>query len=160
MHILHAKAYASFECARQCTTPTLYWAQVIGHNGWLRLIAPTAVANDTRITKVGGVLRKYRIDELPQLLNVLKGEMSLVGPRPERPEFVGELGVKIPYYDKRHQVKPGVTGWAQINYPYGASDEDARQKLQYDLYYAKNNSLFMDILVIIRTVETILYDGQ
>ena len=122
--------------------------------------AQWAEKNDTRITKVGGVLRKYRIDELPQLLNVLKGEMSLVGPRPERPEFVDKLGAKIPYYDKRHQVKPGVTGWAQINYPYGASDEDARQKLQYDLYYAKNNSLFMDLLVIIRTVETILYDGQ
>ncbi|MBV1914978.1 MAG: TIGR03013 family PEP-CTERM/XrtA system glycosyltransferase [Pseudomonadales bacterium] len=122
--------------------------------------AQWAEKNDTRITKVGGVLRKYRIDELPQLLNVLNGEMSLVGPRPERPEFVGELNIKIPYYDKRHQVKPGVTGWAQINYPYGASDEDARQKLQYDLYYAKNNSLFMDLLVIIRTVETVLYDGQ
>ena len=122
--------------------------------------AQWAEKNDVRITKVGAVLRKYRIDELPQLLNVLKGEMSLVGPRPERPEFVDKLSEKIPYYDKRHQVKPGVTGWAQINYPYGASDEDARQKLQYDLYYAKNNSLFMDLLVIIQTVETVLYDGQ
>ena len=122
--------------------------------------AQWAEKNDARITKVGAVLRKYRIDELPQLLNVLKGEMSLVGPRPERPEFVDKLSEKIPYYNKRHQVKPGVTGWAQINYPYGASDEDARQKLQYDLYYAKNNSLFMDLLVIIRTVETVLYDGQ
>jgi len=122
--------------------------------------AQWAQVNDARITKVGGFLRKYRIDELPQLLNVLKGEMSLVGPRPERPEFVNEFNLKIPYYDKRHQVKPGVTGWAQINYPYGACDEDARQKLQYDLYYAKNHSLFMDLLVIVQTVETVLYDGQ
>ena len=122
--------------------------------------AQWAEKNDTRITKVGAVLRKYRIDELPQLLNVLLGEMSLVGPRPERPEFVDALNLKIDYYDKRHQVKPGVTGWAQINYPYGASDEDSRQKLQYDLYYAKNNSLFMDLLVIVQTVETVLYDGQ
>ena len=122
--------------------------------------AQWAEKNDARITKVGAVLRKYRIDELPQLLNVLNGDMSLVGPRPERPEFVDDLNVKINYYDKRHQVKPGVTGWAQINYPYGASDEDSRQKLQYDLYYAKNHSLFMDLLIIIRTVETVLYDGQ
>jgi exopolysaccharide biosynthesis polyprenyl glycosylphosphotransferase len=119
--------------------------------------AQFAQKNDSRITRVGAVIRKYRIDELPQIFNVLKGEMSFVGPRPERPEFVSQFGEEIPHYHSRHRVKPGVTGWAQINYPYGDSAEDARQKLQYDLYYVKNNSLMLDLLVLIRTCETVLF---
>lgn len=119
--------------------------------------AQFAQKNDSRITRVGAVIRKYRIDELPQIFNVLKGEMSFVGPRPERPEFVSQFGDEIPHYHSRHRVKPGVTGWAQINYPYGDSVEDARQKLQYDLYYVKNNSLVLDLLVLIRTCETVLF---
>lgn len=119
--------------------------------------AQFAQKNDSRITRVGAVIRKYRIDELPQIFNVLKGEMSFVGPRPERPEFVQQFGEEIPHYHSRHRVKPGVTGWAQINYPYGDSAEDARQKLQYDLYYVKNHSLVLDSLVLIRTIETILF---
>ncbi|HMU89457.1 MAG TPA: TIGR03013 family PEP-CTERM/XrtA system glycosyltransferase [Pseudomonadales bacterium] len=119
--------------------------------------AQFAQKNDSRITRVGAVIRKYRIDELPQIFNVLKGEMSFVGPRPERPEFVSQFGEEIPHYHSRHRVKPGVTGWAQINYPYGDSAEDARQKLQYDLYYVKNNSLMLDFLILIRTCETVLF---
>jgi len=118
-----------------------------------------AASRDPRVTRVGAVLRKLRIDELPQLINVLKGEMSFVGPRPERPEFVAELAAKIPFYDLRHRVNPGITGWAQICYPYGASAHDAREKLQYDLYYIKNYSLFLDIMILIQTVQVILW-GQ
>jgi sugar transferase (PEP-CTERM system associated) len=116
-----------------------------------------ATKDDSRITRVGRVLRKSRIDELPQVFNVLKGEMSLVGPRPERPEFVEELQKKIPYYAERHAVKPGVTGWAQLRYSYGASEEDALEKLQYDLYYIKNQSLMLDIMIILQTVEVVLW---
>ena len=119
-------------------------------------IARWAMPNDNRITRVGSVLRKYRLDELPQLFNVLKGDMSFVGPRPERPEFVEQLAGKIPYYNERHRVKPGLTGWAQIRYPYGASEEDGLKKLQYDLYYVKNYSIFLDALVLLQTAEVVL----
>lgn len=115
-----------------------------------------AQKNDSRITRVGAFIRNTRIDELPQIFNVLKGEMSFVGPRPERPQFVEELAQQIPYFRERHRVKPGITGWAQICYPYGASIEDAEEKLKYDLYYIKNHSLFFDLFILVRTVETIL----
>jgi len=119
--------------------------------------AQWAVKNDSRITKVGGFIRKVRIDELPQIFNVFKGNMSFVGPRPERPEFVGELSDKIPYFNERHRIKPGITGWAQLSYPYGASEKDSLEKLQYDLYYVKNHSLFLDFLILLQTVEVILF---
>jgi sugar transferase (PEP-CTERM system associated) len=114
-----------------------------------------AEKDDPRITRVGGVMRKLRVDELPQLLNVLRGHMSLVGPRPERPHFVTELAQKIPYYVERHCVKPGITGWAQLCYPYGSSEQDAIEKLQYDLYYIKNNSLLFDLSILLQTVEVV-----
>ena len=116
-----------------------------------------AAADDDRITRVGRFLRKSRIDELPQILNVLKGEMSFVGPRPERPVFVDQLVKQIPFYALRHSVKPGITGWAQVRYSYGASVDDAVEKLQHDLYYVKNNSLFLDIMIMIATVEVVLW---
>jgi len=115
-----------------------------------------AKEQDDRCTRIGAFIRRCRIDELPQLFNVLRGDMSLVGPRPERPYFVNMLKEKIPYYDLRHYVLPGITGWAQVNYPYGASVEDAYQKLQYDLYYAKNVSLSLDILVLLKTIKVVL----
>jgi lipopolysaccharide/colanic/teichoic acid biosynthesis glycosyltransferase len=120
-------------------------------------VARWATANDDRVTRVGRVIRKLRFDELPQLFNVLRGEMSLVGPRPERPAFVAELSRQIPYYNLRHFVKPGVTGWAQLRYPYGASVEDAVEKLKFDLYYAKNQSLLFDALIALQTVEVVLF---
>ena len=113
--------------------------------------------DDARITRVGAIIRKVRIDELPQLINVLKGEMSFVGPRPERPYFVDQLAPRIPFYGERHAVKPGITGWAQINHPYGASLHDARQKLSYDLFYVKNHSLLLDFIILIQTVRVILF---
>ena len=116
-----------------------------------------AKENDNRITRVGGFIRKYRIDELPQICNVLKGEMSFVGPRPERPEFVEGFDKSIPYYRERHRVKPGITGWAQLCYPYGRNEHDAIQKLQYDLYYVKNYSLFLDMTIMLHTVEVVLW---
>jgi sugar transferase (PEP-CTERM system associated) len=116
-----------------------------------------AAQRDSRVTRIGGFLRRSRIDELPQLINVLKGEMSFVGPRPERPHFVAQLAAEIPFYDDRAAVKPGITGWAQVNYPYGASIEDARQKLSYDLYYIKRRSLFLDFLILVATVRVILF---
>ncbi len=115
-----------------------------------------AQKNDARVTKVGAFIRNTRLDELPQLYNVLVGSMSFVGPRPERPEFVTDLSQQIPFYDTRHKVKPGLMGWAQLKYPYGASVEDAKNKLQYDLYYTKNHSFLMDMLIMIQTVEIIL----
>ncbi|MGB0866874.1 MAG: TIGR03013 family XrtA/PEP-CTERM system glycosyltransferase [Granulosicoccaceae bacterium] len=118
--------------------------------------AQWATKNDARVTKVGEIIRMMRIDELPQILNVLRGDMSLVGPRPERPNFVEELTQKVPYYAERHQVKPGLTGWAQVSYPYGASDEDARKKHEFDLYYVKNHTLFLDIFIMLQTVEVVL----
>jgi len=116
-----------------------------------------ASKNDNRVTRVGNFLRYSRIDELPQVFNVIVGQMSIVGPRPERPEFVNELQKNIPYYAERHVVKPGVTGWAQLKYSYGASEEDAVEKLQYDLYYIKNQSLILDIMIILQTVEVVLW---
>jgi len=115
-----------------------------------------AAANDDRTTRVGRFLRKTRIDELPQIFNVFKGEMSFVGPRPERPVFVDQLAQQIPFYALRHSVKPGITGWAQVRYAYGASVDDAVEKLQHDLYYLKNNSLFLDIMILFATVEVVL----
>ncbi|TFW22766.1 TIGR03013 family PEP-CTERM/XrtA system glycosyltransferase [Massilia arenosa] len=116
-----------------------------------------AQVNDPRVTRVGNFIRKVRIDELPQILNVFKGEMSFVGPRPERPYFVEQLSEEIPFYKVRHSIKPGVTGWAQVRYGYGANIEDTVQKLQYDLYYVKNNSLFLDVLILIDTVKVVLF---
>ena len=116
-----------------------------------------AVKNDPRVTRVGDIMRKTRIDELPQLINVLRGDMSFVGPRPERPEFVEQLEQKIPYYRERHTVKPGITGWAQLCYPYGSSEKDALEKLQYDLYYVKNRSLIFDLAILVQTVEVVLW---
>ncbi len=115
-----------------------------------------ATANDPRVTKMGKIIRKLRIDELPQIINVFKGEMSFVGPRPERPHFVDMLSAQVPYYNMRHSLKPGITGWAQVRYPYGASVEDAIEKLQYDLYYVKNHSLFLDFIILIDTVGVVL----
>lgn len=115
-----------------------------------------ATRNDPRTTRIGAIIRKLRIDELPQILNVIKGDMSFVGPRPERPYFVEQLREQIPFYDVRHSIKPGITGMAQVRYPYGASVADAVQKLQYDLYYVKNNSLFLDILILIDTIQVVL----
>jgi lipopolysaccharide/colanic/teichoic acid biosynthesis glycosyltransferase len=105
---------------------------------------------------IGRIIRRARIDELPQLWNVLKGEMSFVGPRPERPEFVAELEKSIPYYGARHSVKPGLTGWAQVRFSYGSSVADSTRKLQYDLYYVKNHSLFLDLVVLVDTVRVVL----
>ena len=112
--------------------------------------------NDPRTTTIGNVLRKTHLDEVPQLYNVIVGDMSMVGPRPERPVFVDHLKKELTFYDERHRVKPGVTGWAQLYYPYGASIADAKEKLQYDLYYLKNHSFLLDIIIILQTVETII----
>ncbi|HET9388058.1 MAG TPA: TIGR03013 family XrtA/PEP-CTERM system glycosyltransferase, partial [Steroidobacteraceae bacterium] len=127
-------------------------AEVDGKAQW-------AQKRDPRITRVGAVIRKLRIDELPQILNVLRGDMSFVGPRPERPQFVAELSERIPYYVQRHCVKPGITGWAQLCYPYGSSERDALEKLQYDLYYIKNNSLLFDLAILVQTAE-VVFMGQ
>jgi sugar transferase (PEP-CTERM system associated) len=125
-------------------------AESVGGPQWAALADP-------RVTRVGAFLRRTRIDELPQILNVLKGEMSFVGPRPERPYFVDHLAEQVPFYLERHRVRPGITGWAQINYPYGASIEDARAKLSYDLYYIKNFSFLFDLLIILSTAEVVLF---
>ena len=119
--------------------------------------AQWAVLDDPRVTRLGKFIRKVRIDELPQTWSVLKGEMSFVGPRPERPAFVAELEEQMPFYAERHMVKPGITGWAQINYPYGASVEDSRHKLEYDLYYAKNYTPFLDLLILLQTLRVVLW---
>lgn len=149
----------------------LYHQLRVGHNGKTFRIykfrsmrqdaekagkAVWAQKNDARVTRVGAFIRNTRLDELPQLYNILTGQMSFVGPRPERPEFVSDLARQIPFYETRHKVKPGMMGWAQLKYPYGASVEDAKNKLQYDLYYTKNHSFLMDILIMIQTVEIIL----
>ncbi len=150
--------------------PVFYKQRRVGKNGELFIIhkfrsmaanaetngAQWASEDDPRITRVGKFLRKTRIDELPQILAILKGELSFVGPRPERPEFVQELQSIIPFYDIRHSVKPGLSGWAQINFPYGASAEDAYQKLQYDLFYIKNRSIALDITILLKTIKTVL----
>jgi len=118
-----------------------------------------AEKNDPRITGIGKILRKSLIDELPQFINILKGEISSIGPRPERPEFIAQLEEEIPFYQNRHIVKPGLTGWAQVNFKYGNSKEDALEKLQYELYYIKNRSLFLDLKIILKTVNTLLKGG-
>jgi sugar transferase (PEP-CTERM system associated) len=115
-----------------------------------------ATANDSRVTRVGAFLRRTRIDEIPQLWTVLSGDMSFVGPRPERPVFVRQLTEQIPFYDVRHSVKPGVTGWAQVRYPYGATVEDGLKKLEYDLYYVKNHSLFLDLMIMVETIQVVI----
>ena len=116
-----------------------------------------ARANDPRVTWIGRIIRKTRIDELPQLFNVLASEMAFVGPRPERPEFVAMLEEKIVSYNQRHLVKPGITGWAQVCFPYGASVDDSREKLRYDLYYIKNMSIFLNMMIILATIRTVLF---
>lgn len=151
--------------------PVLYFQERVGLNGRTFRIykfrsmcqnaekegkAVWAQKNDSRVTRVGAFIRNTRLDELPQLYNVLKGDMSFVGPRPERPEFVRDLAEQIPFYEMRHKVKPGLMGWAQLKYSYGASVDDARNKLQYDLYYTKNHSFLMDMLIMIQTVEIVL----
>ena len=128
-------------------------AEVGGKAVWAR-------KDDPRVTRVGHFLRKTRIDELPQAWSVLKGQMSFVGPRPERPQFVHDLEARLPYYAERHVVKPGITGWAQINYPYGASVQDAREKLEYDLYYAKNYTPFLDLLILMQSLRVVLWPDQ
>ncbi len=151
--------------------PVLFHQVRVGQNGTLfRLhkfrsmrvdaeadgVARWATENDTRVTALGSFLRKTRLDELPQIFNVIKGQMSLVGPRPERPEFVEQLSKAIPFYGERHRVKPGVTGWAQMLYPYGASVDDAKHKLEYDLYYVKHAGVFLDLIILLQTVEIVL----
>jgi sugar transferase (PEP-CTERM system associated) len=116
-----------------------------------------AEKEDIRVTRVGRILRKLRLDEIPQMINILRGEMSFVGPRPERKHFIGRLKDEIRFYEKRHMAKPGITGWAQIEYPYGASQNDALEKLKYDLYYIKNMSLFLDLIILFRTVKIALF---
>jgi exopolysaccharide biosynthesis polyprenyl glycosylphosphotransferase len=118
--------------------------------------AQWAQEKDPRVTRLGGFLRRYRLDELPQFLNVIRGEMSFVGPRPERPVFVEQLRQKISYYDERHSVRPGLTGWAQVQYRYGASVEDTARKLEYDLFYLKNMSILFDCAIILKTIRIVL----
>lgn len=154
------------------TAPKLYRQTRVGHRGREYQIlkfrsmienaesdsgAVWATENDSRVTLVGRIIRKFRLDELPQIFNVLRGEMSFVGPRPERPEFVQTLSSAIPFYNERHMVKPGITGWAQLRYPYGSTDEDALQKLQYDLFYIKNQSIVLDMFLILQTLEVVLF---
>jgi sugar transferase (PEP-CTERM system associated) len=151
--------------------PVLYKQERVGKNGGaftvmkfrsMRTDAEKAgpvwaSEDDDRTTRVGRVIRKLRIDEIPQFWNILRGDMDFVGPRPERPHFVSQLAEEIPYYEQRHLIAPGLTGWAQIKYPYGASIEDARQKLQYDLYYIKNQSLMLDAIILFETIKIILF---
>jgi exopolysaccharide biosynthesis polyprenyl glycosylphosphotransferase len=151
--------------------PVLYRQQRVGQHGRVFTVhkfrsmrqdaekdtgAVWARLNDDRVTPVGRLIRRSRLDELPQLWNVLRGDMSLVGPRPERPEFVRSLTEQIPFYGQRHTVRPGLTGWAQVCYTYGASVEDAMEKLQYDLFYIKNRSVAFDVFIAAKTVKTVL----
>lgn len=136
---------------------TIYKLRSMTQNAESDGVAQWAQAGDSRVTRVGAIIRKYRIDEIPQIWNVLIGDMSLVGPRPERKEFVGSLSELSEYYVDRHRVAPGLTGWAQLCYPYGASDKDAMEKLKYDLYYIKNHGLFLDLYILIQTVEVVLF---
>ncbi len=156
---------------RKTGTSVFYEQERVGLNGKLFKIvkfrsmrpdaekdgAKWASKDDNRVTRIGHFIRKYRIDELPQLMNIFRGEMAFIGPRPERPEFVEQLIREIPYYNQRHNVKPGLAGWAQLNYPYGASVEDSMEKLKFDLYYVKHQSLLLDMLILIRTVEVVLF---
>jgi sugar transferase (PEP-CTERM system associated) len=135
---------------------TIYKFRSMGANAEGDGVARWAEKNDMRVTRVGKFIRKVRLDELPQIFNILKGDMSFVGPRPERPEFVGSLEKDHSYYRERHRVKPGLTGWAQVCYQYGDSLEDAYEKLEYDLYYVKNYSVFLDLLIIIQTIRVVL----
>jgi exopolysaccharide biosynthesis polyprenyl glycosylphosphotransferase len=135
----------------------LYKFRTMKHDAESETGAIWAQENDSRLRPIGKFLRKTRLDELPQLFNVLKGEMSFVGPRPERPEFVEQLNELLPFYAKRNFIKPGITGWAQINYPYGSSVEDAYEKLCYDLYYFKNMTLLTDVLIVLQTFKVILW---
>ncbi|HEY9233002.1 MAG TPA: TIGR03013 family XrtA/PEP-CTERM system glycosyltransferase, partial [Blastocatellia bacterium] len=151
--------------------PIFYTQERVGKNGRIfRIIkfrsmrtdaekdgAVWASRSDPRVTRVGRVIRKLRLDELPQFINVIRGDMNFVGPRPERPVFVAQLEKEIPYYSQRHLVKPGLTGWAQIKYSYGASVEDAMEKLRYDLYYIKNQNLLLDAGIVFETVKTVLF---
>jgi lipopolysaccharide/colanic/teichoic acid biosynthesis glycosyltransferase len=153
--------------------PIFYWQDRVGRRGaifsmcklrTMRVDAESAggpqwaALGDSRVTRVGGFLRRLRIDELPQILNVLKGEMSFVGPRPERPFFVDYLARAIPLYRERHRVRPGITGWAQVNFPYGASLDDARTKLSYDLHYVKHRSLLFDLMIMLWTPKAVMLD--
>ncbi|MBV9956779.1 MAG: exopolysaccharide biosynthesis polyprenyl glycosylphosphotransferase, partial [Acidobacteria bacterium] len=151
--------------------PVLYRQERVGRNGRpftlmkFRSMRVDAEKNgpvwaqdrDDRTTRVGRIIRRIRVDEIPQFWNILRGEMNFVGPRPERPHFIRQLAEEIPYYEQRHLIAPGLTGWAQIKYPYGASVEDARQKLQYDLYYIKNQSLLLDAAILFETIKTIIF---
>lgn len=147
--------YSQIRVGRKGRTFRIYKFRTMVQNAEVQG-AVWAKQNDTRITKLGDVLRKTRLDELPQLYNVLLGDMSMVGPRPERPEFVQTLTQSIPFFNRRHMVLPGLTGWAQVNYPYGASVEDSLEKLQYDLYYIKNRSMFLDIEIILKTIGVVI----
>ena len=138
-------------------TFTLYKFRSMGNDAESDGTPRWADSDDDRATFIGRIIRKLRIDELPQIINVLKGDMSFVGPRPERPYFVDQLSAQIPYYALRHTVKPGITGWAQVRYPYGASVDDSVEKLQYDLYYVKNHGLFLDLMILIDTVQVVLW---
>lgn len=172
MPVMLATAIA-IKCESGWRTPVLYHARRVGRLGReFRLLkfrsmrgdedddedgpALWAQENDPRITRVGALIRRLRIDELPQIVNVLRGEMSFVGPRPEQPMFVARFEEQIPYYAQRHSVKPGITGWAQLCYPYGSSVRDAIEKLQYDLYYVKHKSLWFDLSILVQTVEVVL----
>jgi sugar transferase (PEP-CTERM system associated) len=151
--------------------PVFYKQERVGKNGRTFVLAKFrsmrvdaeqdgpvwATKGDVRTTRVGRIIRKIRVDEIPQFWNILKGEMSFVGPRPERPHFVAQLAEEIPFYEQRHLIAPGLTGWAQIKYPYGASIEDARQKLQYDLFYIKNQSVILDAIILFETIKIILF---
>jgi sugar transferase (PEP-CTERM system associated) len=156
----------------ESTGPCLYRQERVGKNGHVFELlkfrsmsvdaeesgeAVWAQPGDERATHVGKVIRKIRVDEIPQFWNILKGDMSFIGPRPERPQFVSMLAAEIPFYEHRHLVAPGLTGWAQIKYPYGASVEDARYKLEYDLYYIKNQSFALDVVILLETVKTIMF---
>jgi sugar transferase (PEP-CTERM system associated) len=148
--------YPQVRCGEKGKLFTLYKFRSMNANAEKETGAVWAQENDPRITKVGRIIRTLRIDEIPQMWNVLRGDMSFVGPRPERPEFVGELKELIPFYEERMHVKPGITGWAQVCREYGASIEDALEKLQYDLYYIKNMNFLFDLRIIFETVKIIL----
>jgi lipopolysaccharide/colanic/teichoic acid biosynthesis glycosyltransferase len=151
--------------------PILYKQERVGKNGKTFVLAKFrsmrvdaeqdgpvwASKGDERMTRVGRIIRKIRVDEIPQFWNILRGEMAFVGPRPERPHFVAQLAQQIPYYEQRHLIAPGLTGWAQIKYPYGASIEDARHKLEYDLFYIKNHTLLFDLIILFETFKIILF---
>jgi len=149
--------YRQKRVGQQGRSFTVYKFRSMGANAENEGKAIWASKGDSRVTRTGKFLRKYRLDELPQAINVIRGDMSFVGPRPERPEFVAKLSEDIPYFQERHVLKPGLTGWAQLNYPYGSSMDDAYQKQLYDMYYVKNHSLFLDCLILLQTVEVILF---